>query len=204
MPAEATSRLRAAVWPTVAALPVFIALLGLGTWQVQRMQWKEAVIAERAARLAAPPIEVAKIGPESEFRRVRATGTFANARTIFLEGRMHEGRPGYHAVTPLMLRTGGPVPVDRGWVETRVAPPSVGEVAVEGFARKGGKPSGWTPDNDPARNVWFYVDAPYYIDTGPPPELPNNHLQYAVTWYGLAAALAAIYGVLISRRLRIP
>jgi surfeit locus 1 family protein len=43
---------------------------------------------------------------------------------------------------------------------------------------------------------------PFFIDTGPPPEISNNHLQYAVTWYGLAAALAAIYVVLIARRIR--
>jgi surfeit locus 1 family protein len=189
------------MWPTVAALPVFLALLGLGTWQVQRMHWKDALIAERAAELAAPPIEAAQIGPGLEFRRVRATGGFLNDRTIFLEGRTHQGEPGYHAVTPLALRAGGTVPVDRGWVRTRTPPPATGEAVVDGIVRKGGKPSGWTPDNDPARNVWFYIDAPYYIDTGPPPAIPNNHLQYAVTWYGLAAALAAIYGVMIRRRL---
>ena len=43
---------------------------------------------------------------------------------------------------------------------------------------------------------------PFFIDTGAPPELPNNHLQYAVTWYGLAAALVVIYGVFVNRRLR--
>lgn len=202
MRAEATSRLRAAIWPTVAALPVLAALIGLGTWQVQRMHWKEGLIAERAAGLAAPPIAPAEIGPDREFRRVRATGTFANERTIFLTARVRNGEPGYHAVTPLVLRSGGSVLVDRGWVKTRTAPPAAGEAVVEGFVRKGGRPSGWTPDNDPTRNVWFYVDAPYYIDTAPPPELPNNHLGYAVTWYGLAAALAATYGVWISRRLR--
>ncbi len=190
------------MWLTAAALPVFVALLGLGAWQVQRLHWKESVIAERAARLAAPPVEVADVTPALEFRRVRAVGAFLADRTIFLEARTHRGEAGFHAVTPLALPGGGTVLVDRGWVRTRAAPPAAGTTTVEGIVRKGGKPSPWTPDNDPPRNVWFYVDAPSYIATDPPPELANNHLQYAVTWYGLAAALAVVYGVFLVRRLK--
>jgi len=207
----------AVMWPTIAALPVFVALLGLGTWQVQRLHWKEALIAERAARAAAPPIGVEQAGDPAgqEFRRVRAVGTFRHDREMFLESRVQNGEAGYHVVTPLALRSGGAVLVDRGWVRTRASERTGGEVAVEGFMRRGGKSSSWTPDNDPARNTWYYVDIPamaaaagmtdakpFFIDTGEPPELPNNHLQYAITWYGLAAVLVVIYGVFVSRRLR--
>ena len=92
--------------------------------------------------------------------------------------------------------------------------------------RAGGKGSGWTPDNEPAKRVWHYVDPPamaaamgvadaklYYIavDETPNPggypiggatggTLPNNHLQYAITWYALAVALVVIYIVFHLKR----
>ena len=207
-----------AMWPTIAALPVFIVLLGLGTWQVQRLHWKEALIAERDARLAAPPIAVEDVRGDpaiTEFRRVRASGAFVPGRDMFLEARTYHGEAGYHVVSALALRSGGVVLVDRGWVRRRSAEPASGAVTVEGVIRKAARLSPWTPDNAPARDVWFYIDVPqmaaakqlrdvkpFFLDTGPPPEIPNNHLQYAVTWYGLAAALAAVYVLLVARRIR--
>ena len=62
---------------------------------------------------------------------------------------------------------------------------------------------------DPARLVPFFVDAGVAPNPGGLPvggvtmvDLPNNHLQYAVTWYGLAAALAVILFVFIRGRVR--
>lgn len=87
------------------------------------------------------------------------------------------------------------------------------------------KPSMMLPDNDPRKNIFYWKDrdamaasaglpagaglVPFFIDANAAPnpgglpvggvtiiDLPNSHLQYAVTWFGLAAALA---GVLIFR-----
>ena len=52
--AAAARRFAPGLWPTVAAFFGLLVLLGLGTWQVERLQWKEALIAERRAGLAAP------------------------------------------------------------------------------------------------------------------------------------------------------
>jgi len=104
-----------------------------------------------------------------------------------------------------------------------------GLVTVTGLLRLpvAGKPSWFTRDNDPARNQWFYWDldamtsaakldrvVPFYIEANASPnpggspeggqtvtELPNNHLQYAITWYALAVALLAIYIRFARRRL---
>ena len=98
-----------------------------------------------------------------------------------------------------------------------------GEVTVKGLARNplATKPSSIVPDNDPAKNIFFWKDLdamaasaglprratvlPFFIDADATPnpgglpiggvttiDLPNNHLQYALTWYGLAAALAVV------------
>jgi surfeit locus 1 family protein len=102
-----------------------------------------------------------------------------------------------------------------------------GSVRVEGVARQSVAPRWLTPGNQPAQNVWFYPDLaqmaaaaglsrvrPVFIEAGPAPnpgglpiggqtqiDLPNDHLQYAITWYSLAVALAVIYGILCHRQL---
>jgi surfeit locus 1 family protein len=129
-------------------------------------------------------------------------------------------------VTPLALAGGGHVLVERGWVPQARTDPATrrdgqiaGPVEIVGILRAGGRPSGWTPDNQPEDGVWHYVDVAamaaragladardFVVVAGPaasPGGLPigtrfavevaNNHLQYAVTWYALAVVLAVIY-----------
>lgn len=227
---------RRLLWPTLFTVPALAVLLGLGTWQVQRLHEKETLIAEREARLAAPPLDVAAIGRMTaalERRRVRAAGTFLHDREMHLVARSRHGQAGVHVVTPMRLVAGGHVLVDRGWVPrdradpaTRAAGQVEGTVEVVGILRAGGRPSHWTPDNQPADDVWHYVDVgamaaragladarDYYIVAGDAPnpgglpvgrrlavEIANDHLQYAITWYALAAALAVIYLIHAVRR----
>lgn len=94
-----------------------------------------------------------------------------------------------------------------------------GEVTVIGVIRRGGPSSIFTPDNQPKRNIWYTVDTramarhaglsrvvPYFVEAdaaanpgGLPiggqtrTRWPNNHLQYAITWFSLAIALMVIY-----------
>ncbi len=229
---------RPTFWPTVITVPSLIILVGLGVWQLQRHQEKTAMIAERSERTAAAP--VALPGPDDdiaglEFRRARATGTFLHDRELYLAARSLNGNPGYHVVTPLQLRDGRRLMVDRGWVPldrkdpaTRGEGQLAGPVTIDGVVRLPGRQNWLVPDNDPATNVWFWMDlpamaattgtapaalAPVYLDAGPAANpggyplggqtrlnLPNDHLQYAITWFLLAAALAVIYVVYHTRR----
>lgn len=122
----------------------------------------------------------------------------------------------------------GFVPLDRKDPATRPGPPA-GEVTIDGLVRHGETPSFFTPDPDLERNEWIVRDipvmagalgltpadvAPYYVsltaDMTPAGGVPqagetpltftNSHLQYAVTWYGLAAVLVCIYGAFAWRR----
>ena len=118
----------------------------------------------------------------------------------------------------------GWVPVDRQSPDSRAAGQIPGPVTVSGIARRPPKPGLFTPDNRPDQNLWYWADlpamaahvglsqvAPLLIEagTGENPgglpiggqtfiNLPNNHLQYAITWYSLAVVLVVIY--LVSRR----
>lgn len=120
----------------------------------------------------------------------------------------------------------GWVPPEKGDPETRPEGQVEGPVMVEGVIRLDQEPGLFTPDNRPDANQWYRMDtrgmgvqaglevAPFYIvaATGPAPGgfpiadgpagvlVVNNHLQYALTWYGLAVALIAVYLVFVFRK----
>jgi surfeit locus 1 family protein len=175
----------------------FFLLIGLGTWQVQRLHWKEGLIAERTTRFAAPPI--ASWDQAAEYRRARFEGTWLSGRTVQI-GLM--GR----TITPFLLDDGTTV-----LVETRQPPPPAGRGVAEGYLRGSDQTGAFTPANEPAKGLWYSADVPaieqalglenprpWRIVAGAPPELPNDHLQYAITWYSLAAVLVIVY--LLARR----
>ena len=219
-------------WMTVCAVPALTVLVGLGVWQLQRLEWKEGIIADRTARLAQPAVPLADVPADGwqtyEMRRVTAEGRFLHDRSLELASKSFGGRPGVHIVTPLRLADdSGTVLIDRGWAPPRGdrrpgeigAPP--GPVRLTGILRGGGRTSGWVPDNEPAKGIWFFVDPPamaaalglpearpYILEIEKPDrdnvypvggrtvtEIRNNHLQYAITWFGLALALIAVYVV---------
>ncbi|MGH6902191.1 MAG: SURF1 family protein [Geminicoccaceae bacterium] len=217
-------------WPTVAVLIGLAVLLGLGTWQVERLQWKRALIAQREARLASAP-EI--LPPRSDawadwdFRPVVVEGAFRHDLEQLFGVAAIDGRLGHHVLAPLLRRGGAAVLVDRGWVPAERAHPAArregqltGPVRVTGIARYRGddRPGWFTPDNRPAQGQWYWYDLsgletalglellPLVIeaDSTPNPgglpqggqtrtEIVNNHLQYAITWYGLAAGLLGVW-----------
>jgi len=219
---------RPAFWPTVIALPAFLVLIALGTWQLYRLAWKTELNAERAAASQGTPIPLPRTLEEAEavkFRHVRVEGVFDHARERYLAATSERGEAGFHVLTPLTLDDGRVLLVNRGFVPSELKRPErrkegqvEGRVTVEGLVRvpPAEKPSWFVPDNVPDANMWFWMELaamapdalPYYVDAGPAPNpggwpkggvtrlfLPNDHLQYAITWYALAVVLAVIYFV---------
>jgi len=213
------------------AVPAFLVLLGLGIWQLDRLHWKEGLIAAREAAVAAPPSEIPRTAAEAasmEFRHVHATGELLNDHEFLLGASNEAGTTGFHVIAPLRLADGNLLLVDRGWIPgnlkdpaTRRAGELAGTVTVEGLLRLGlaDKPNWFVPDNRCDINYWFWIDIagmarcgdlknvlPFTVDAGPAPNpggyprggvtrvaLPNDHLQYAITWFALAFGLAVIY-----------
>ena len=229
-------RFRPTLWPTLFTAPALIVLIGLGTWQVERLHWKEDLIATRVTRSSGAPIALPGDGADPagfEFSRARVVGRFMNDKEMLLAARSLNGNAGFHLVAPLVEEGGRAILVDRGWIPLELKDPSSrqagelgGTVTVEGLLRGSQKPNWLVPDNRPEEGVWFYVDVPamakwagiararpYFLEAGPAPnpggypiggqsriELPNNHLQYALTWYSFAVSLGVIY-FLYHRRL---
>ena len=220
-------------WPTIVTIPIVLLCLGLGSWQIQRLFWKEGLIAARAAAVAAPAVPVpqnAAAARHMEFRHVSDEGVFLNDKEIHLGATSENGRNGYQILTPLREPDGRIVFVNRGFVPSELRDPAkrmagepLGPVRVDGLLRlpPAGRPNWFLPDNRPDLNYWFWVDlpamaaadkldnvAPFYIDADAAPnpggwpqggvtrlDLPNNHLQYAITWFSLAVAMVVIYVV---------
>ena len=223
------TKTRSLLWPTIWSALALLLLLGLGTWQVERLHWKEGLIAERNSALAAAPAFLPKTIEAAralEFHPVRAEGEFLNDHELYLNAQSLRGDAGFHIVTPFRLSDGMIVFIDRGFVPTdrrapatRAAGEIAGSTAVTGLLRLPEPPGWFTPANEPQKNSWFSIDLPamaqatgigsalpFYIDADKAPvpggwpqggqtitDLPNDHLQYAMTWYALAAALIAIY-----------
>lgn len=228
-----------------AGLVAFAVLIGLGTWQVQRMHWKEGLLATIEARIHAEPLPLDAVlssGPavaDLEYTPVALEGTFVHAAERHFFATWN-GASGFFVYTPLLRPQGDYVFVNRGFVPYDLKDPArrpqslvEGPVAVEGLLRAPlvEKPSSLLPDNDPAKNLFYwkdiramaasaglpadasilgvFVDADDAQNVGGLPvggvtivDLPNNHLQYVVTWYGLAAALAAVLGAWFWREIR--
>ena len=220
-------------------------LVGLGTWQLERKAWKDALIAELEAKLAAPPTDLPArerwqrlAAATDEFRRVAFPAEFlpGEEALVYSSGsslRPDLSGPGYFVFAPARLTGGSIVVVNRGFVpegrqdpKTHPAPSRV--VDIVGVMRWPEQRGQFTPPDEPAKGLWFARDpaamaavkkwgtiAPFYVDQeGPQPagglpktgplkaSLPNNHLQYAVTWYGLALVILIAAIVLARARRR--
>jgi surfeit locus 1 family protein len=232
------------IWPVLLAAAAFAVLVGLGTWQLQRLAWKEGLIARIEARAKAGPVSLPaalaqwRETGEVEYLRVRIEGRFRHAGERHLYA-LRAGRAGWRIVTPLATGGGAIVLVDRGFVPNELKAPAArregqveGEVAIVGLARAPEVRGLFTPDNDAAANSWFWRDldamgrsvlgpderqrlVPFFVEAEAAPvpggwpqggvtrlDLPNRHLEYALTWYGLAAALAAVFTVFVLSRRR--
>lgn len=156
-------------WPTVTTVLMLIALLSLGTWQVQRHNWKSDLIAKlkyrSQATAVALPAADAPLGAV-EFQRVQVNGSFLHEREFFLLGRSRRGTPGLHVLTPLLRSDGkGYILIDRGWIPFERRDPLSrakglvkGQVSFEGIVRIARGPNMFMPDNDPTGNNWYFID----------------------------------------------
>src|ERR1700677_2187286 len=149
-----SAALRSLLLPGLFTLLGVAGLIGLGAWQLERLAWKEALIAEVSGRVGAPPVDAppeadwAKLAPgDYEYRHVSLVGTYEFAHQVLVfraldEPRGRFGGPGYLVLTPLRLADGSDVIVNRGFIpfdqrnsfaETQQQTP--GPVIVSGLMR---------------------------------------------------------------------
>lgn len=220
---------------TVAAATAFVLLCSLGVWQVQRLHWKEGLIAKAAAAAALRPEAPAYVfgARDPAFHKVALICPGLSSAPFVELQSIHDGQPGVRLISACRHPGYGKVLlVDRGFVGEAVSarpPVSVSEVPVQLTAevRETPAPGPMAPAPDGGR---FYARdnaamaralgvagevAPETLyaltstnpewlalqPSAPPAAFSNNHLGYAITWFGLALALAGVYAALLRRRL---
>jgi surfeit locus 1 family protein len=186
-------------------------LIGLGVWQMQRLQWKEGLLAQIDARLTDAPAALPAVAdPQTDrYLPVRVTGAFTDEALYVLTSLREEG-PGYRVIAAFRTTEGRRIMVDRGFIpeDRRDAPRADGAAEITGTLLWPDETDGFTPPPDADRNIWFARDVaamagalgtepvlvvarsptgdgirPLPVDSA---GIANNHLQYAVTWFSTA------------------
>jgi surfeit locus 1 family protein len=174
----------------IAAALAFAVLAALGTWQLERRSWKLELIERVTTRAHAPPTAAPGRGEwplitaaDYEYRHVRVTGLFLNGFETQVAASTELG-PGYWVLTPLRMRDGALVLVNRGFVPTDRRDPATrkpgevaGEATVTGLLRITEPGGTLLRSNDPSADRWYSRDvaaitaargltdvAPYFID----------------------------------------
>lgn len=219
---------------TKVLVPLIFGILGvgvlvsLGKWQLDRLAWKEGVLADIETRIAADPVTLPEeADPEADrYLPVTASGLIAPDTLRVLVSQKRVGA-GYRLISA--LDTGARrVLLDRGFisVDDDIPDPPDSEVTVTGNLHWPDDRLDTTPENDVAGNMWFARDVARMaevLDTEPvlviarelsPPEdgvsplpvdtsgIPNDHLEYAATWFSLAVIWAAMTAFFIRRQIR--
>jgi surfeit locus 1 family protein len=202
-------------------------LCGLGFWQLDRLAQKEAYLADLDARIAAAPVALPN-DPDpvaDRFLPVITTGMFADEALSVLVSRKQIG-PGVRIIQAFDTDTGRRILVDRGFVAEadRGGDHSPTATEVTGNLHWPEERDGFTPEPDLEAGLWFARDVaamaqalntdavlvvarsdtgggvePLAVDTS---GTPNDHLEYAITWFSLAAVWAGMTGLLVWRMTR--
>lgn len=198
-------------------------VLALGFWQLRRLEWKEGLLAQIDARLAMAP-EALPAAPEEardEYLAVAVAGAIEPGELHVLTSLRGVG-PGFRVIAPMALDDGRRILVDRGFVpETdKDAARPTGPARVEGNLLWPDEADGFTPEPNLPRNIWFARDldamaaaldaepvlvvarASSLEGAWPAPvtvNIANDHLQYAITWFGVGAAWAMMTGYMLWR-----
>jgi len=218
--------LRKIFFPILFGIAGCAVLIALGTWQVQRLAWKEDILANIDARLAQAPtaIDLTMTEDADEYRRVTVSGTPTGEELHVLVSGTAAGT-GYRVVSKFVTDAGDAILIDQGLLalDNKDAPVLTEPKDVTGTILWPDDKNSSTPDPDLSKNIWFARNVPdmaAHLDTAPimvvvtqatPPDpritplpitsanIKNDHLEYAITWFLLAIVWAIMSLYLIFR-----
>ena len=191
--------------------------IGLGTWQIIRLNWKNNLILEIENSLKNPPVELTQSNKEN-FLKIKTSGSIDFDKQIYLYNLNESGTPGFEVINPITIGDENFL-INRGWIPFE----KKGTQEINVFDQKNiigtlklqGRKNIFKPDNDLDENYWFslnredilkftgknfskyiiYLDGNYQL---PKPKkitanISNNHQKYAITWFSLALSILLLY-----------
>ncbi|MCA3439946.1 MAG: SURF1 family protein [Rhodobacter sp.] len=215
---------RRMILPLLFGLAGCAILIALGSWQMQRLAWKQAILAQISARLTDPPVALPAVPDPTvdKYLPVRVTGRFTGTGIDVLASLRGVGA-GYRVIAAFQTDDGRRIMIDRGFLpeDQRDRPRKATVASILGTLHWPDETDSFTPPPDTARAIWFARDVPAMaavLQTEPvlivareatgdgitplPVDtqgIANNHLNYAVTWFSLAAVWAGMTGLLLWR-----
>ena len=192
-----------------------ILFCSLGTWQIYRLQWKLDLISEIKNGLNSEPVFYSSTNIKN-YQKVKFNGIFDFEKQIYLYSLNKKGAPGYDIITPIKINSNEILLVNRGWIKKDLkGSKSINNIkskSFEGVVKKLTKPNLFKPENDLKNNIWYSLkleDLENYTgyklnnfvlflqssqndlveNKNVSPDLPNNHLKYAITWYSVALSI---------------
>ena len=194
------------------AIPGLLVLLSLGVWQTKRLAWKEALLESINYNLSSEPLFLPNGVKKSEhnFKMVKVKGAL-EPRSIFILTPVKGSGAGFRVISPFKLVDGGKILLDRGVIKEKDKPllkTSGQQSLVKGYLSWPNETDYFTPEPNFTRNIWFSRDLEKmanFLETqpilvvltenrldpsirmqDPTNDIPNNHLQYAITWFMMA------------------
>tara|TARA_B100001057_G_scaffold76476_1_gene71210 strand:+ start:55 stop:717 length:663 start_codon:yes stop_codon:yes gene_type:complete len=191
------------------AIPGLIVLLSLGVWQTKRLAWKEALLENIRSNLSSEPslLPISIKKSEHNYKMVKIRGSLEPI-SIFILTPVKGSGAGFRVISPFKLKDGGKILVDRGVIKEKDKPrleTSGKQRLVLGYLSWPNETDYFTPEPNFTRNIWFSRDLkkmasflktepilvvatenrldPSIKMQDPTNDIPNNHLQYAITWF---------------------
>lgn len=217
--------MRRYIFPSALGLVGCAILIVLGLWQVRRLAWKEALLADIATRINSPAEALpATAGPEAKYAPVRISGHTTGQEALVLSGEKGVGA-GFEVIAVFQTDDGRRILLDRGYIPeaAKGQPRPPVPLALRGNLHWPEETDSYTAEPDLKANLWFARDVPKMAaalgseqvmvvatEAGgdaqgirPMPistaGIPNDHLGYAITWFSIAAVWAGMTGLLLWR-----
>ena len=191
--------------------------VGLGTWQILRLNWKNNLIFEIENALKKPPVELTQSNKQN-FLKIKTSGSIDFDKQIYLYNLNETGTPGFEVINPIIIGDENYL-INRGWIPFKKKGAEeiniIDQKNIIGILKLQGKKNIFKPDNDLKENYWFslnredilkytgknfskyiiYLEGNYRF---PSPKkitanISNNHQKYAITWFSLALSILLLY-----------
>ena len=194
-----------------------LVFIGLGSWQIVRLNWKNNLILEVENSLKNPSVELTQSNKKN-YLKIKTSGSVDFDKQIYLYNLNDKGAPGFEVINPILIDDKNYL-INRGWIPFEKKGSKkinfFDENNIVGTLKLQGKKNIFKPNNDIENNYWFslnrediskftgkefskyliYLDGNYQ---SPKPKkitanISNNHKKYAITWFSLAISILLLY-----------